>query len=151
MNNENLLGIHADVEEVGYVAYAIVDDEERGRREKEDYEAMEHALNKVRAIHEEGRGDQKHWLEFAQWMMHDSEEIPREIKWGLKLHKWSTESPRESSQYWDEISKWFPDEEIPRGIRWGIAWNRWQTDLINDLKSLRARLKREANHDGKTV
>ena len=151
MNNENLLGIHADVEEVGHVAYAIVDDEERGRREKDDYETMEDALKKVRAIHEEGRGDQNNWLEFAQWMMHDSETMPREILWGLNLHKWSTESPRKSRQYWDEIAKWFPEEDIPREIRWSIAWNRWRTDLTNDLKKLRARLKREANHDGKTV
>jgi hypothetical protein len=147
MNKENLLGISADVEEVGFVAYAIVDEDERKRREQEEYEAMDRAQKAVRAICDEGRGDQKDWLEFAQWMMHDSEEIPQEIKWGLKLHKWSAETPRESSQYWNEISKWFPDEDIPRGIRWGIAWNRWQTDLINDLKKLRTRLKREANHE----
>ncbi len=151
MNNENLLGIGADVEEVGFVAYAFVNEEERGRLEKEEYESMEHALSTVRAIHEEGRGDQKNWLEFANWMMHDSETMPREILWGLNLHKWSIESPRESRQYWNEIAKWFPDDDIPREIRWGIAWNRWRTDLVNDLKKLRARLKREANHDGKTV
>lgn len=150
MNNENLLGVHADIEEVSEVAFHFIEEEERGRREMEHRDAEDRTLKTVRAIHEEGREDQRYWLEFSRWMMHDSENIPQEIKWGMKLHEWSTKAPREKHQYWGEFANWFPEEEIPREIRWGIAWTRWRTDLVNDLKKLRARLRREVN-DAKTV
>jgi hypothetical protein len=90
--NNNLLGVHADIQEIADVGIAFYDNATGNYLlPEEEEQACRHAQKIVKAIIDEPEPEPpKPPKELTNWMLFWEEDMPREIEWAVFFYRWRT-------------------------------------------------------------